>query len=168
MKTDKYISKTFWLRHNLVLSGEVKVYPNNIEFEASDGKIVNRGEKVKIESIKTEKDFSKVVFSAKDSTYELLVQSNSKNNFKKSFALAFSPKPIKESLIKYYCASKMRTKTDVLRCYGFPLDIEVKEENGVKIEKLYYTCWFLKDCISWDTIKLIIKNGKFIDVEETI
>ncbi|CAN5470021.1 hypothetical protein BH20ACI1_BH20ACI1_20520 [soil metagenome] len=162
LKVDKYISKTFWLRHNLVLSGEVKVYPNNIEFEETDGKIVNRGEMVKIKSIKREQDFSKVKFSAKDSTYELLVQSNSKKNFQKSFELAFSPKPIKESLVNWYCESKMKTKADLLKCYGFPLRIDKDEENNVEI--FHYTCWFLNHCSSLDTYEIKIKNGKIVDI----
>ena len=163
---DKYVSKTFWIRHNLVLSGEVKVYPNNIEFEKTDGKIVNRGEQVKIESIKTEKDFSKVIFSAKDSTYELLIQSNSKKNFQKSFKLAFSPKPIKESLVNLYCESKMKTKKDLLKCFGFPLRVDKDEENNIEI--FHYTCWFLNHCWSLDTYEVKIKNGKIIDISGLI
>lgn len=151
-----------------MLSGEVKVYPNNIEFENTDGLIVNRGERVKVESITEGKDFSKVSFSSKNVTYELFVQSNKKKIFEQSFKLAFSPKPIKESLVNLYCESKMKTRDNVLKCLGFPLRNTSWEENGVIVEKFYYTCWFLNKCISYDTFWITFKDGKIDDISGTI
>lgn len=168
LKTDRYISGTFWLRHNLVLKNETKVYPNNIEFGATDGKIVNRGEQIKIESIEAGKEFSKVVFSAKDSRYELFVQSNDRKNFQKSFDLAFSSKPISEYWVNLSCQSKIKTKKDVLKCLGFPLDIKARTEEGKKVEEFYYTCWFLNHCIGFDTFWIKFVDDKFVDTHGTI
>jgi hypothetical protein len=130
--------------------------------------VVNRGEKVKVNRIAVEGDYARVSFSHGDNKHTLLVLNSDKRTFKKAFELAFSKRPIKEYWSRYYCDGKMKTKKDLIRCYGYPLGTTKTIEGNKIIETLNYSCWFLGNCISWDLIEIKIVNGKIEDYRYTI
>jgi len=165
---DKLVGGEYWLRHSLVLKGETKVFSNDVQFEWTDGQILNRGDRVRINLISDEGGFSRIKFSSGDKDYQLLVERTIKGLNRRAFDLIFASKPIKEYWSKYICEGKMKTRSDVLRCLGFPLDARKSVSDGKTIEELYYTCWYVGNCGGFDTYWIKIIDGKITDIAGTI
>lgn len=131
--TGPNLSKPYWLKYSLVFypNHTPVVSPRNIRFAAEgaavqerSGAIELRGRKVKIYSVRREKGYARVTFrlwpeSYETGTlYEVLLMSDTRSNFRKSFALLYSGAKVPP---EYPCDIFPKTKKQVIRCLGFPM-----------------------------------------------
>ena len=139
--------KHYWLKYSLAFFPKChpRVYPNNITFDEgckTDGfkvEAIQRDTQVLITAIKKEKAFTKVSFNYAQDGYEIFLKSNSRINYQKAFRLLFSEKELTPEELHPSCHLNPKTKEQLLRCIGFP--IEVRRERG--LEKYCYDLAFV-------------------------
>jgi hypothetical protein len=171
-------SKPYWLNYSLAFfqGCQPKVFPGNIIFseescfenrrERDDARFL-RGTKVKIYSVRKEQGFTTITFRDWPEIYELkaehkiLLKSRSAKDFRKSFNLLFSERKVEVK----QCHDDLKTKTQVIRCFGFPFYVSRVDE----VEEYEYSSWFVgfpyDSYHSW-TVK--IKDDKVIGISGSI
>lgn len=136
-----YVGKTFYLKNSLIFMGypqTPRISPSNISFISKnvpdnvrlrsvfDSDIIRREEKVSIESIRTQNNIAILTLRFEKKSLEVFLSNKSKSDFTKSFDLAFS----KEDFTAPNCEFKIKSKRQLIKCFGFP--IRVEKSKGAK------------------------------------
>lgn len=133
--TKKYVGKSFWTKFVLPTDSDckIKIAPDDIVTDDNYCKYTNHLEtntKIKLKKLSSSKGWKKLTFEDSDKyEFSIYLQDNSKNDFQKSFDLAFSKKKLADDEAYRTCPEK--TKLEVIKKLGIPSTISRKGRNEI-------------------------------------
>lgn len=163
-----YVGKSFYLKNSLIFMGypqTPRISPSNISFVSKnvpdnvrlrsvfDSDIIEREDKVSIESIKIQEKLAVFTLRYENKSLEVFLSNKSKSDFIKSFDLAFTEKDFTAP----DCSFKITAKRQLIECFGFPIYVE--ESKGAK-SYVYTPQFSYKACGGFDICSVkITKEG---------
>lgn len=164
---NKFVGKTFWTKFVLATLSDCKIEITPDDLSPSENfchfyEHLEPNTAIKLKALTDEKDWARLTFEVKGDEFEVFIKNDTKRNFRKSFALAFSKQKLSGEKIYGECISGKRdakTPRDVIRKMGFPSKIGRDE-----VDELWtFTPRIQGDC-GGDITYVRIKNGQVTQV----